>query len=149
MIHQAFTRNLQLTSDFKLAKGGAEAEPEGDEEPAASSSSKAKKGDKTVPPEWALQSSKLEQVKVEPQWEKLLSNWENLNKAFWLKSRVGVCLDSLASTVPEYTSKDLMILHRQNQQGVWKDEVWTLKPFGPQELVFAPLVFAMLCKAMV
>ena len=31
------------------------------------------------------------------------------------------------------------MIHRQTANGIWKDELWTLRDFGAQELIFAPL----------
>ena len=49
-------------------------------------------------------------------------------------------MEALAETVPKFTEKDLLVCHRRNSKGLWKDELWTLKDFKAEELVFAPLV---------
>ena len=64
--------------------------------------------------------------------EKLMSNW-------FLRSRVGVLLETLADMVPKYTEKDLVVCHRQNSSGAWKCELWTKRDFEKRELIFAPL----------
>ena len=93
----------------------------------------------TAAPSWVLLDSEGTQVKVEPSWTKLLADSDKLNKTFWLKSKIGLSLDALHETLPKYTTADLVIVHRQSKKGVWKDELWTKRAFGPQELQFAPM----------
>ncbi|MCP3880551.1 MAG: hypothetical protein GY701_19500, partial [Sulfitobacter sp.] len=134
--HQCYPRNLQLTSDHKLQMAGAS---EKDLKGADVKESKdAKKGPSSTPA-WLLVGSDPAQVKVEKQWHKLSADNDKLNRAFWLRSRVGVCLAALYETLPAYTDKDLVVCHRQNDKGVWRDEVWTSRDFAPQELALAPL----------
>ena len=121
--------NLQLTKDFQNSKNlSVEAK-------AAPAKSKGKRA-----PDWLLLDSEPEAVKTEVSWQKLLGDTDESNKMFWLKSRIGICLEALASTLPKYTEKDLLVCHRRNNKGLWKDVVWTARPFGAEELVFAPLV---------
>ena len=77
---------------------------------------------------------------METGWTKLLSDNEDLNKTFWVKSRVGTALEALHESLPSFTEKDLVVCHRQNDKGVWKDELWTKRDFQAFELQFAPLV---------
>ena len=94
----------------------------------------------TRAPDWLLLDSEPEAVKTEVSWQKLLGDADESNKTFWLKSRIGICLEALAATLPKFTEKDLLVCHRRNNRGVWKDELWAQRPFGAEELVFAPLV---------
>ena len=91
-------------------------------------------------PEWLLQDSDPAAVRTEPHWTMLLADSDDANKTFWLRSRIGICLEALAETMPKFTEKDLLICHRRNPKGLWKDEVWTLRAFQPEELVLAPVV---------
>ena len=126
--HQANPGNLQLTKDYQNSKNlsvPAKAAPKA-------------KGKRI--PEWLLQDSDPEAVRTEVHWTRLLADSEETNKICWLRSRIGICLEALAETVPKYTEKDLLVCHRRNTRGLWKDELWTLRSFAPEELVFAPLV---------
>ena len=77
-------------------------------------------------------------VRVEPGWHKLLADSDHLCKALWVKSKVGVLLESLIETLPAYTDKDFVVAHRKNAQGAWKTEVWTRRDFAPSEVLVAP-----------
>ena len=135
IVHQAYPRNLMKTEEYKLMKAGrAPQEPQEEQAQPASGSSK-----RNAPPEWLLQGSEPSSVKVQPKWTSLLSDEDKLNKIFWLKSKIGVVLESLQETLPQYTEKDLMVCDRQNDKGAWRTELWTLKPFPAHELIFAPL----------
>ena len=132
VVHEACTRNVELLSAHKksietLLHSGAP-----DEEAASS-------GGKKRGLNWLLQDSTPEQVREEKRWTKLLCDQDTLLQNFWLKSRVGLCLESLADVMPQYTEKDLVVCHRQNAKGAWKCELWTKRDFGPRELAFAPL----------
>ena len=50
---------------------------------------------------------------------------------FYMKSNVGMAMQSLAATMPIYTDKDLVTCTRGEHP-----EVWTLKAFKPGELKF-------------
>ena len=132
VVHEACSRNLELRSAQKKSIEGL-LHTGGTHEEAASSGGK-KRG-----PNWILQGSPPEQVREEKLWTKLLSDQDNLLQHFWLRSRVGLCLESLASVMPQYTEKDLVVCHRQNSKGAWKCELWTKRDFGTRELAFAPL----------
>ena len=138
-----------LSSDYKLKQAGKVTEPvekdasSSSKEPVekdASGSSQESKGTKrAAPPHWALLDSDPASVQLEPQWSKLLSDAGKTNKLFWLRSNIGKILESLHLVVPQYTEKDLVVLHRKNQKGAWKTELWTKRDFSPSELLFAPL----------
>ena len=133
--HEVFPRNIMLTTEYDLEK----AKPsEAKAAPASSSASGSSAGASAVP-EWLLKDSDPSALKIEAEWTKHLADNDNLSQNFWLRSRVGMCLEALYESLPTYTDKDLLVCHRQNKHGVWKDEVWTKRAFAPQELVFAPL----------
>ena len=62
-----------------------------------------------------------------------------MTRVFRLKRRIAVCLSGLYDVMPKYTSEDLVVAHRQNSKGVWRDELWTNRNFAPHELMLAPL----------
>ena len=107
IVHAVNPKNLQRTEDLLKSKNLSIEEPK---EP-------AKPKGKQVP-RWLLGDSHSSNVTVETQWHKLLSNTEDNNKVMWLKSRVGICLEVLASLVPSYTDKDLLLCHRKSSKGV-------------------------------
>ena len=82
-------------------------------------------------PEWALGKSIKNQVTMEPQWPSLVT-WgsDDLCKTWFLKSRIGVMMHCLNETLPTFGKDELMV--------IWGVEVWTLKDFEPQTLIFAP-----------
>ena len=120
--------NLQLTEDYQNSRNLSVEEKA---EPKA-------KGKRIL--EWLLQDSDPAAGRREPHWSRLLADSDDANKTFWLRSRIGICLEALAETMPKFTEKDLLICHRRTPRGLWKDELWTLRAFAPGELVFAPLV---------
>jgi hypothetical protein len=61
-----------------------------------------------------------------------------LNQTFWLKGRIAQGLEALHKSLPTYGEKDLVVVHRQNEKGAWKDEVWTAREFAAEDLVFGP-----------
>ena len=132
VVHPAFPRNLKLTKDYNLQKAGASVKnPEAD-------AARDEKSDKKIP-DWLLGNSSPSAVKVEKNWVKVLADTNTLNKTWWLKSRIGVCVGALAETFPKFTEKDLVVVHRQNAKGVWHDELWTKRGFAAHELLLAPL----------
>ena len=129
IVHAVNPKHLQRTEDLLKSKNLSIEEPEEPDKP---------KGKKV--PSWLLGDNDSSVVIVETQWQKLLSNTDDVNKVMWLKSRVGICLETLASLVPSYSDKDLLLCHRKSSKGVWRDELWTLRSFKAEELIFAPLV---------
>ena len=71
-------------------------------------------------------------------WPEYLADSDKNMQEFFLKSRVGVLLESISAYLPEYSPKDLVVCHRQNAKGAWKCELWTNRRFAPRELAFAP-----------
>ena len=128
IVHAVNPKNLQRTEDLLKSKNLSIEEPEEPGKP---------KGKKVA--SWLLGDSEISDVIVETQWQKLLSNQEDVNKVMWLKSKVGICLEALASSVPSYNDKDLLLCHRKSSKGVWRDELWTLRSFAAEELIFAPI----------
>ena len=141
VVRAVYPRNLMLSSDYKLKEAGKVTEPVQED---SSGSSKDPPGTpqgtkRAAPPAWALMGWDPESVQLEPQWSKLLSDAGKTNRLFWLKSNIGKCLESLHYAVPQYTEKDLVVLHRKNEKGAWKTELWTKRDFNPSEILFAPL----------
>ena len=50
-----------------------------------------------------------------------------------------MALETLAETFPKYTDKDLAVVLRANDKGVWQGELWTQRAFEKDELILAPL----------
>ena len=73
--------------------------------------------------------------------EKLLSDYDKANQVFFLKARIGVCLEALNESLPTYTAQDLYVINRGDSKGNFKTEIWTRRDFGPQELCFAPATY--------
>ena len=79
-------------------------------------------------------------VQPEEHWTKgHLCKQDKLSLECFLKARILVGLESLADIIGEHTDQDLKIVHRRNEKGAWKDELWTLKAFEPYELRLAPV----------
>ena len=78
-------------------------------------------------------------VRIERQWESLnIGGVDPLSQQWYLKSRIGMTMEALAENMPTYDEKDLMIINRSNDKGVWKSELWTLRDFEANALIFAP-----------
>ena len=86
VVHEAYPRNLKLTSEYNEAKGTGEALPE------EASSSSGSKDKKAGAPEWALEGCEPDRVKVEPSLKNLSADSEKALKSFLLMSRVGGAL---------------------------------------------------------
>ena len=134
--HTASVRNLQLTRDFEMQRGGQTPAPPSTSSPQADLQTKGIK--RSVAPEWLLGNSTPETVRVQASWADLQADADNLNRNMWLRSRIGLCLQSLYELLPRFTEEDLVVCHRQNNKGVWRVEVWTNRSFAAQELILAP-----------
>ena len=136
MTHVAFNDFLKLDredlEDLDTDKNKNEVKSKGGDEAESSH------GQKKRAASWALLDSAPEQVLEEPQWPKLLADTDSLIQAFGVRSRIGVTLQALVEALPQYTSKDLAVIVRQNAHGVWRSELWTKRDFAPRELLFAP-----------
>ena len=64
---------------------------------------------------------------------------EKAQKSFLLRSRVGGCLEALMEPLPASSDKDLQVVHRKTEKGLWKDELWTKRDFEALELQLAPV----------
>ena len=133
VVHPVPPRNVQLTSEYLAHKKRASSQEEEQHESPGSANKKQKVQS------WLLQDADPEHVREEKRWTKYLADNDKLSKEFWLRSRLGVCLESLVDGLPTYTEKDLAVVHRQNSAGAWKCEVWTKRDFLPKELAFAPV----------
>ena len=69
----------------------------------------------------------------------LSADSEKTLKSFLLRSRVGGGLEALMESLPTFSGKDLQVVHRKTERGLWKDELWTKRDFEPQELMLAPV----------
>ena len=141
IVHEIRPRNVQLTSEYRkeaLASSSSKKAERQAEEDGGLEEKGTKKGKKNKIPDWLRLESEPNEVLEEKNWAKHLADNDKLMKNFWMRSRLGVCLETLYDAMPVYTSQDLVVCHRQNAAGAWKCELWTKRDFGPQELVFGP-----------
>ena len=89
IVQDVYPRNLQLTSEYLLMK----AAPPAEVVPSSSSGSTSSSGSSTF--HWLLQKSDPSCVKLQEKLHKHFADNDMLNRSFWLKSRVGVALESL------------------------------------------------------
>ena len=81
--------------------------------------SKTKKA--SAVPECASGSSAESKILKEQDWPSLdLAGSDSLSKVWYLKSRIGMTMESLTHILPIYNNRDLMIISRSNDKGVWK-----------------------------
>ena len=45
----------------------------------------------------------------------------------------------MMESMPTFSDKDLQVVHRKTEKGVWKDELWTKRDFEALELQLAPV----------
>ena len=133
VIQAAYPRNLQKTSEWTLSQAALASEKTSTKSGSGSGSSASSV------PEWLLGSSDPDKVKEVKDWKNLLAESDTLIKVFGLKGRIGVALEALQEQVPTYTSKDFVVINRQNSFGIWQSEVWTKRAFKEKEILFAPL----------
>ena len=129
-----FPRNLKLTSDYLLTKAG---------EPPSSVPSSSKDVDGTAEDlpktyKWALGSSDPADVKVDVKWKSLQADDDPLTRTMYLRGRISIGMQALSETLPKYSDKDFVVVHRKNEKGLWKSELHTKRDFEPFEIQFAP-----------
>ena len=56
----------------------------------------------------------------------------------YLRSRIGVTMEALAASLASYNYKDFLAVHKKNNKGLWKDELWTLTDFDAFEIQLGP-----------
>ena len=139
LVQDVYPRNLQLTSEHQLMNAARSAEAAPSSASVSSSASGSSSTSGASPFQWLLQNSEPSCVKMQEKLHNHLADTDALNTSFWLKSRIGVALQSLYESLTAYTDKDLVVCHRQNKHGAWRCELWTKRDFAPRELVFAPL----------
>ena len=44
-------------------------------------------------------------------------------KLMYIRSHIGVTMEALAESLPSYSDKDFLMVHRKNNKGLWKDEL--------------------------
>ena len=144
--HKVSHTNIMLEADWNLKQGGVEGDPEPqktqeDKGDAVSSGSISKKGVFSFLLDQGSSdsgSSSSTSVKVESGWTKLLSDADPLCKAFWVKSKIGLLLETLHEYLPTYNDKDFVVAHRKLESGAFKTEVWTRRDFEANEILLAP-----------
>ena len=132
---QAVTiRNLNLTSDYLLARAGEAVGPSSSSTQEASSSGEPHKDKKHV-----VGDSDPANVKVEDKWKSLLADADDLCKTMYLRGSIAVGLQALSEVMPKYSEKDFILVNRKNDKGLWKSELWTKRDFEPLEIQLAPI----------
>ncbi len=140
LVHEASPNYLMLTSDYKLASTPVWPAAKGEEaETGDSLSSSGSGGQAHEVPDWALEQSQHEHVRVEPTLTNLLADDDKGMKRFFVTSRIGGCLEALLQTLPAFSDEDLQVVHRKGEKGIWKDELWTKRDFRAFELQLAPI----------
>jgi hypothetical protein len=130
VIHQASTRNLKLT---------IEREAEDLASSAAGPGSEPGKGDEALCPSWALEGGEPGgEVKREPAFKDLVADHEKAIKVLYLRARIVLSLQALYESMPTYGDKDLVVVHRKTDKGVWRGELWTNRAFEKLELQLGP-----------
>ena len=90
MSHAVYPRNLQLTSEYKLAKAGEPASKPGkassSKEPAEPAEPAEDKDTKHAP-KWILGDSDVKDLYIEAKWVPLLADADELTKTQYLKGR--------------------------------------------------------------
>ena len=80
------------------------------------------------------------EVRVEKQWEKFISDQDDVARGWALKGKISMGLMTLYETLPKFTPKDLVVCHRQSTgNGFWNIEVWTHRDFKPRELIIGAI----------
>ena len=133
--HSIFPRNLKLTSEYKESQAGPDEEKSGAPHSSKAASSSGSSG---LVPQWALGASDPASVKMSSKFKHLLADHDKNMKVWQLRSRIGVAIQALSEALPTYSDADFFVVHRKNERGMWKDELWTKKDFQAYEILFAP-----------
>ena len=137
VVHSAYPRNLQLSKDYNKASGSSGAQEDGKEEKEENEATADGKRTSEAP-KWLVGDSDPAGVKKENSWKSLLSDSESLTRAWYLRSRIGSGMQALWESLPTWSDKDLVVAHRKNEKGIWRDELWTARDFDANELLLAP-----------
>ena len=129
-----FPRNLKLSSEYKLIKVGEVASSSGEKQEEPDQKNGHLKGF-----QWVLCSSDPANVKVESSWKSLQADGDVLTKSMYLKGRIATGMQALLEALPHYSDKDLVVVHRKTDKGIWRDELWTRRDFQALELQLAPV----------
>ena len=134
VVHSAYPRNLQLSKDYNKASGSSGAQEDDKEENEATADGKRT----SEAPKWLVGNSDPAGVKKENSWKSLLSDSDTLTRTWYLRSRIGSGMQALSESLPTWSDKDLVVAHRRNENGIWRDELWTARDFHANELLLAP-----------
>ena len=136
LTHTCAWKNLQHTKDYQLFLKGQESKDKKEGEEGEGSK---KEEDNS----WFIGDSAPEDVRKEVSWtkEKLVRVPDPTVLAF-LKARIQVgleSLDAMLKDMDQVTDEHLAIIHRRNDKGAWKTELWTKVDMEPYKLKFAPV----------
>jgi hypothetical protein len=118
---ETYTKNLKLTKEYQESKGG-HADP-GKEQHSRSRAPSSAKADPCECLECALGESDASSVKTEPSFKTLHADCDMNIKLMYIRSRIGVTMEALAESLPSYSGKDFLVVHKKNNKGLWKDEL--------------------------
>ena len=136
---KANSKNLELTPVYEKKKGKAISKAAKDlEDPPAEEETKTT-ANVAKGFEWLCHhrsvSDPQAEIRVEKQWENLISDQDAFSRVCGLKGTINMGLMNLYASLPKYTAKDLVVCHRQTSKGAWKTEVWANRDFLPKELM--------------
>ena len=144
VIVKALPKNLALKQDQEDNEARPAAKKKGKAGASGAKEDASGKPEPLVPKGFQFLNEGIEdeektKVIVEKQWPKLLDHDSTLQRSSYLKARTLVGLQTLAESLPEFGTSDLMVCHRTRAKGQPLSEVWTLRDFAARELLFAPI----------
>ena len=116
-----------------------QADEEGPEE-AATSPGKDSKPDESLKRRhsWLLRNAPEGSIKVEEKWKHLVADHDELAKVQQLKGRIHCVLEAMDAALPQYSETTFTLALRKNEQGLWHNEVYTMRDMQPNEILLAP-----------
>ena len=128
--NQIYPRNLKLTNEVLLERASTQVDTPG------CPRTSPKQHAPNQCPDWVPGSSDPQSVKQQEPFP--LEALDKNTKLMYLRGRIAVGLEAIYETLPCYDAEDFLLVHRKNEKGVWKDELWTLRDFEPLEIMFGP-----------
>ena len=72
-------------------------------------------------------------------WTSLIEDQGPKARLDYIKGLTSMAMGLVQQHMPQYSEKDLGVIHRQNHHGAKSTEVWTLRTFAPGQLMFSPV----------
>ena len=111
---ETYTRNLKLTREYQDIKGAHV--DLGEEQHTSPRASTFAKSHPCECLEWALGESYA--LSVKPSFKTLQADCDINIKLMYLGSRIGVTRGALSESLPSYSGKDFLVVHRKNNKGL-------------------------------